>query len=653
MLLKLMLELYNRNHIKNIAYFAGNALIIALFYLYYSIIYAVRESVGTNGYSSMIRSVISAQSEQSQLLMTVVFVTFLFYCIQSYILMRVPEYISFLIFGMSQKQAYLYLMLESLTGCLISTCIGFVVGIAGGLIIKSAHVWNVYIQACQGANMWVIKKLFFTECIVLIISLTAAFIWMDAKPLNALIRSKMLTPIYLNNRNLILLGIIGVSFVLFGCIEYFLTRYIYIQQFSQILMIAGTLLAGWAFINYGLFLCRNKDTKKCVQLLIADSINQNFNHNLVLIGVLCIITFSVFSTAIPSIALYRTDASEDIRYRYDMVYMTTDKHIQPIIKLAEKYEGINETFPMVRLTVGNGEECIGLPDSAYKILTGKQLKLRYREAVVVIEKWGKQDTKELEKSTYGMLAKNLHAGRSGSRFQESYLPISSVKVITGNVLGKYSPLGLYFSESVAFLSDRQFREVRKILLKMDQEPTYFLGFNFPEKGKQACHALESYINRNDKIQTEEDPDTFQENNYYITIEARRLISMMYTQTLVISMIITVVFLFCSLFILVLKFEIEKERIEHRYRFFKSLGLDDCINRKDLYWEIGAPALIGVILGMLIMIPYLFCASKIPNILDYQNIIVWWIIFIVLYTCIHFLVVLMLRRRIERSIKMHS
>lgn len=641
---------YSRNIMVNISYFVGNVLIIALFYLYYNIVYIVNESMGTGGYSSMIRSVLSAQNEQGQLIMTVVFVTFLFYCVQSYILMRASEYVRFLTFGMPQKQAYLYLMMESLTGCLISVCIGFVVGMAAGnLFLQSVHTWNLNIKIFwQCINIWVIKKLFFTESIVLIISLVAVFIWMDIKPLNALVRSETVASIRWNIRNLKLSGVAGIALVVFGCIEYFLTQYIYVQQFSQALILAGMFLACWAFINYGLIWRRKNGIKEGAQLLVTDSISQNFNQNLILIVVLYIISFTAFSTVMPSIALYRRDESADIQYRYDMVYMTRSKYVRPVTRLAERYGGTASALPMVRLTVGNGEECIGLPASACKLLTGKRLKLKYGEAVFVIEKWGKQNAKELEKSAYGTLAKNIHAGRSGSRFQESYLPVSSVKVFTGNILGKYSPLGLYFSESVAFLSDRQFREVRKMLVRTDLEPTYFLGFRFFDNKKQACRTLEAYINRNDRIQTEDDPDTFQENNYYITTEARRLVSMMYAQTFAVSIIITVVFLFCSLFISVLKFRIEKERVINRYRFFQALGLDDHFNRKNLMWEIGTPVLTGIIMGMLVMIPYLFCAYKISNILDYQKIIAGWVFLIVLYVFIHFLVVIIMRKDVKRS-----
>lgn len=66
------------------------------------------------------------------------------------------------------------------------------------------------------------------------------------------------------------------------------------------------------------------------------------------------------------------------------------------------------------------------------------------------------------------------------------------------------------------------------------------------------------------------------------------------------------------------------------------------------WEIGTPVLTGIIMGMLVMIPYLFCAYKISNILDYQKIIAGWVFLIVLYVFIHFLVVIIMRKDVKRS-----
>ncbi|MGN1412614.1 MAG: hypothetical protein ACI4WY_00035 [Anaerovoracaceae bacterium] len=646
-LYRLILLSGGRNIGKRFGYFIGNTFVVMLLYLFYAINYAVTNSTGTGGYSSIVLSVVSAQSEQNLMIVALAFIVFLFFCIRSYIVMRIPEYARFLILGLPQQKAYICLLLESLLGCILSACAGLLLGICLGhpaaylLMNKSKSI-----QLSVEVNLYVIKKIALTEGIALLISLTAAFVWMDLKPLKDLARMRQYIPWQRSCRKLVCLGISGLCFVMFGCIEYFSTKYIYFQQFSQLLLICGTFLACWAFINLCLARMRKKGCYRSAGLLNRNSIDLSLNHNMLLIGVLFIFSFAAFSTVMPSIVLFKNNESKDIRYRYDMIYMTRSNHIRPVMQIAERYGGTVVKIPMMRITVGNGEECIGFPCSAYKILTGKEINVQDDEADFVIEKWGRQKNQIVENDVYGTLAENMHAGRSGSKFEDTPLSVSRVKVLTGSIIGKYSPLGLYFSESTVFFSNREFYRMRNKVVGVEQEPIYFLAFHFASRKNRACQEVESYVNRHDKMQYEEDSETFYENNYYITSDARHVISMMYTQTFTVSVIMLMVLLLCTLFITLLKYSVDEKNIQNRYTFFKALGLDDITNRSNLIWEIGTPSLTGNVMGTAVMIPYIICASIIPNLLNYRQIVSGWIFLIVLYAVVQFIMIFLLRAKIR-------
>lgn len=206
-----------------------------------------------------------------------------------------------------------------------------------------------------------------------------------------------------------------------------------------------------AFFSISAILNKMRQAKSyfSVRMLKLNTIYTKYLNSMFMVGVIFPIAFVSFLYIIPNAAVsYAEGMKKKPVQKYDMVYMTAEKNINAMTSIAKQYDGKVNVLPMVRMTVENDEECIGLPYDAYTKLTGRKLNVKNDEYIIAVES-ASRDRRSVS-GAVSSYAHKLHPGRSGSSLQDSWETHKKVEVVTDSVIGKYSTFMHIYSGSTMF-----------------------------------------------------------------------------------------------------------------------------------------------------------------------------------------------------------
>lgn len=266
-------------------------------------------------------------------------------------------------------------------------------------------------------------------------------------------------------------------------------------------------------------------------------------------------------------------------YPYDMVWMAREDNVPQCRAIAEKYGGKVEFHKMVRVTIKNEEENIGLPESEYFAMTGKKFGLKGREVAVGVEAPNGTEVNFTENSIFDYY-KRMYIGKDSETAEDAVAEKLSMKnddcdyelkeVHVQHVLGRYALNDLVESENTVIFSDELFNEKWAKISQDKNESSTLALFKFPAKTREkACNELMKAAKKNGVKETYH---TFGEESYYSTAHNKAVNSKHLVFSVASNLNIVFSFFASAMLVLFIEMLSSKKEIAKRYTMMSQIGI---------------------------------------------------------------------------------
>ena len=487
------------------------------------------------------------------------------YSVQFYIYLRMKDYGMLKILGIKRKDMNRMLVLEYGIGCICSCAIGIGAGQVISLGIGKVFENLLGVSFIEKIEMTNVYKYTIIICmLIILLSVIVISIILSERELSTILKGTVVKERRIVTSKALILFVFGLVIMIAGMILVFRCENLYIQNYLLLLFYVGF---GIAFIfGTGYFFEKYRKSQRYFEkILVWNDLYHYFNSNKymiliqTLIGVIVIYFSSFFLAGIMG--------NEGEAYPNDILCIYQEgSPLKKVIQESWGMEGIS--FPFIEVNSDFCEGRIGISASCYRQNFGKDARLTEGEIISIcdIENMQSLRKEETTKKSKKIYFENMEEG-------ENY----TVKSETIE-----NRLGFGFGGMVIF-SDTVFENIRQDIGKQKE----MLLLNVEESKlddmtvwleKQPQNMVETIFSK----QTENE-NRKREN----------------TLAVVVLFLVDATILFFGMFIQWLKTFSDSKRLQDKYSFLKTAGMQEKELKKTLKSEIAIPIYIEIICSILI------------------------------------------------------
>lgn len=539
-------------------------------------------------------------------LVTIITVLLMVFSMEQYIKLRIKDYSTFIVLGMTKKMSYMMLLGEY--------CIGWLVSFVSGLLLGSGVLYGTqrllyrlspeFLEITQ-VSLKVYRNTFWLSFGIMAVTFFVLMVWMDAKDFSTLTQVDEIREKKPVSKRWLIFALLGVGVIVLAAYQYQGNDYEYMYAHVE-WVIGGFLIL---FFGGGVVLGILEKHRKFYlrNVLMLNQLYSKYQSSIFIILILFVIHFfalTYISTEIAS--LLPLDKYRE-NYPYDMIWMAQDKKQDQEFSesLVSEYDGTVVYIPMIRVTTYYTAKHIGISESSYKKLTGKEYHLEGREIVVGIEDQEYQQEEEILDDDYWRVYQWLCLGqdtvdRTRVTTEDPEYLYDIKDIHSQSVVGQYSIDGWH--EDVIIFADDYFEEQWERLKSDPKEISMLELFTFPSNYEEkAWEELKAYADENGVEEIEQgliDHSIIYDTEQFLTGEKmRQLFSFA-------SKLFILVFLFVSaFFVMGLRSLLEVPSYQKRYDFLECMGMKRRMREKTLRFEIQCIANVALGAGLCLAIIY--------------------------------------------------
>lgn len=615
MIYRIIFKDFKSNIKNNICFFLANSIGIAEFFVFWGM-YTLMEKImksGVTGEDGIYDIVLSVGA--IAIFSTVLMV----YSMMNYVRLRLRNYSLFVIIGMKKRTMYLLLALEYFMGWISSFLLGI---LTGRILLRGVlKIWHEAFPEYVGAAN-VGTSVYLTTCKVGFAIMAAVFfalmVWTGNRDLSSLTVSEEAKEKRPKKLSWFIAVFAGLGLMGFGYFQYSgsVARgwpYVY----SHLEWIMG----GFLVVAFGggmlLEVIHNKHEDLYIRnLLKFNRLYSKYQSNLLFFLMLLSVHFLALSYCVARIAEMQPIGNYEKYYPYDAIWMAqeNDKDQAFSEMLVKKYNGTEDSLPMIRVTNYFSAEHIGISASSYKEITGKQCELTGSEIIFAVSERKSLSERTVKSDMYKELNQWLVPGKltdywnryitspdtkMAAKDLEHHFQLQNVHV--QNWFGEYGVASN--CEDVVVFSDDYFKEQRQRMLKNPEESTVLKLFSFPEEcRKQALKKLKDYV---DTYGVKDSEWTAQkQSSLYVTEETVLELEKADIFKLSNKLFIMIILFLSGLFAVMIKTISELPSYRKRYEFLECMGIRRKMRKKTISIEIQSIPDIAVFSAAILSVPYL-------------------------------------------------
>lgn len=534
-------------------------------------------------------------------LVTMITILLMVFSMKNYIKLRIKDYSMFIILGMTKKMSYLMLLGEY--------CIGWLVSFLGGLLLGNGVLYGaqygmhrLYSEFIKITKVdWIVyRNTFRLSFGIMAVVFLALMVWLDTRDLSMLMQEEAIKEKKPISKIWLIFTLAGVGMIMRATDQYQSsneTQYI----MAHIEWVIGGLLViifGVGVILGVLERCRRFYLRN---VLILNQLYSKYQSSMFIVLILFVIHFFALTYISTEIASMLPLDKYRENYPYDVIWMAQEKEQEFADELVEKYNGTIITFPMIRVTTYYTAEHIGVSESSYKELTGKEYQLAGREIVVGIEDQEYQKEEKIQDEDYWEAYQWLYLGKATDELfdfnidDEQYL-YDVRDVHSQSVIGQYSID--QWHENVIIFSDDYFEEQWKRIAGNLEEVSELNLFTFPTKNREkAWKELKAYIDENGVEEIKGHSVVYNTEEFLMGVKMRQLFVLTSKLFILVSLFIS------AFFVMGLWTLLEVPAYRRRYEFLECMGMKNRMLERTLRFETQCISNIALAAGICMAIIY--------------------------------------------------
>ncbi len=598
----------------NILYFMANSVGVAEIFVFwgmYSVIGKVMKS-GSTGESGAYDIVICAGA-------VIIFsVTLMVYSMMKYIRLRIRSYSLLVTIGMRKRMMYAMMGFEYAAGWLLSAAFGLLLG--SGLLFLVLRLWHMAFPEYIGRARVEIEVYHRTCRVGLAIMaavLFALIVWSENKGLSGLMEGEEVAEARPKRAYWLIMVLAGIGFFILGFFKYSGSEVIgWPYVYAHMYWIMGAFLIVAFAGGFILEKLHERGDFYLKNLLRLNNLYSRFLSSLLILLMLLAVHFLALSYCVTGICEILPMGDYVRYYPYDALWMAQEKEADQTFskELAEKYKGITESIPMIRVTNYFDSEHIGISAASYEKITGEDCKLKGRQIICAVSQLKCRTGKSIRSDKYRELNQWLVPGKLTDEWHQYLYDLDTKmpqhdtkyhyqikKVHTQNWFGEYGIAS--DCEDVIVFSNEYFKEQRKILLGDPEESTVLQLFSFPKKEKEkACRELKRYVKAygvKDSKWTQQ-----KQSSLYLTSETVEELKKADIFKISNKLFIMAVLFFSGLFAMMIKNLSEIPVYKRRYGFLECMGITGRMKKRVISAEIQSIPSIAVLTSAVLSALYL-------------------------------------------------
>lgn len=498
-----------------------------------------------------------------------------------YIKVRLRDYSLFLILGMKKRMLRQFIGIEYLLGWIVSLGTGILLGNGVQILFKFAVRKYYGGQVVTiSVPLEVYKYTFIISGIMILAVLAVIAVLLEERGMSNLITAEVKKERRPVNRHWLIVVLLGVLAL---CASYVFMNRLGWNYFNEngTYSLVGCIVGGGILMMFGgsLILERVRKNEKYYfkKIISINQLYHRFNSNIMLI-------FAVFAIQLVSIAYLAVNIADNMpvnqpeeKYPYDYIWFAQEKDKAYVEDFVHKYDGSAVMYPAFRVTWQWGEENIGISESTYESVAGKQLGINLTgKEIYYINQSPPKERLVAESAKKGKLPADLHIGRLREEmltmllwddaWEEYY---QSGYSIVGH--GREELFG-YFSktkmcEDVYVFSDEYFEKEWKRIREDEEEPSIIACIQIAEQNRPtAGEQLKEYV-KNNGISAAVDSYVLYSSDE--TRLEKKTESIMY---ITVSMFLMFTLYIGSVFVIGMKTLAEVPIYQKKYYFLKCMGM---------------------------------------------------------------------------------
>lgn len=602
MLYKIIFKNFKSNLKNYILFFISNIIAVAEMFAFWGIDDIVKDAVT----DEIIAFALKYDFRIAAGLVSIITVFLMVFAMRHYVNLRIKDYSTFVMLGMKKKMSYFMILMEYSIGWLFSFLIGLIIG-NGVLYGAQAGIHHIYpeIVKITRVDLKIYRNTFLVSFGIMAVVFFAMMIWMDGKDLSTLMLDEDVKEKRPASKWWLILAIVGIGIVAMafnhypgGDLQYLYSHIEWVIGGFLVLAFGGGALLG------GLEKWKSFYLRHVLQL---NQLFTKYQSGMFIILILFVVHF--FALTYISVEIASALPLEKYRenYPYDMVWMAQAKDEEFSDTLTEKYDGESVCIPMIRVTTFYGAEQIGIAESGYKELSGKECRLTGREIMVGVEDKDYQGEKKIQSGSDWEVYRWLYLGKRSEEtenfswiLQDDETYLYDIKdIYTQSVLGQYSTDQCH--ENVIIFSDEYFEEQWEQIAKNTEEPSILDLFIFPARNREAAwKELKAYADENgvEEFRGISGQNALYDTEQFLSGEKmRELFKFSSKLFILVSLFIS------AFFVMGIKTLAELPSYERRYEFLSCMGMKKRMGERTLRFEIQSIANIALGAGLCMAIIY--------------------------------------------------
>ncbi len=602
MLYKIIFKNFKSNLKNYILFFISNTIAVAEMFAFWGINDIVKDAVT----DEIIAFALKYDFRIAAGLVSFITVFLMVFAMRHYVNLRIKDYSTFVMLGMKKKMSYFMILTEYSIGWLFSFLIGLIIGngVLYGAQMGMHYIYPSFVKITR-VDFSIYRNTFCVSLGIMVIVFVVILIWMDGKDLSTLMLDEEVKEKKPVSKRWLILALLGMGIIAVaayhypaGDMQYLLSHMEWVVGGFFVLAFGGGVVLG------GLEKWKSFYLRHMLQL---NQLSSKYQSSLFIILILFVVHF--FALTYISVEIASALPLEKYRenYPYDMVWMAQPKDKEFSEELVRKYGGEVDDIPMIRVTTFYGAEQIGIAQSDYKKLSGKECHLTGREILVGVEDQEYQKEKKIRSEDDWRVYTWLYLGKKSARTEEFLADVLEEEeylydikdIHTQNVIGQYSTD--QYHENVIVFSDDYFKESWKQISENTEEPSVLKLFTFPSANRaKAWKELKAYADENG---VKEFQGSTSQNALYGTEQFLIGEKMRQLFKLASKLFILVSLFISAFFVMGIKTLSELTSYEKRYEFLNCMGMKKRMREKTLRFEIQSIANIALGAGLCMAIIY--------------------------------------------------
>lgn len=604
MLYKVVLKNLKWNLKNYIIFFVSNIIAVAELFTFWGLRNIIEKAIT----DTMTLTVMRHDFWVSARLVTIVTMFLMIFSMKYYVKQRAADYSTFIMLGMKKRMCYLFMLAEYSIGWIFSFFIGVLIGNAAlyGLQSFLYHLYPEFIVISK-VGFAVYRDTFFLSAGIMAVVFIGLLTWMENKDLGALMLKEEVFEKKPVSAGWLIFSLIGIAFIGLGVDQLFHSDQDDIVLFtsSYIFIAIGGLLVlafGCAVILEFLKKMKRFYIRRILKL---NQLYNKYQSNILIIFILFVIHFFALTYIVIEITGILPLDKFTKNYPYDALWMAQPEDETYSERLAGKYGGTVQKFPMVRVTTRYHVEHIGISETSYEKMTGKSYSLKDKEILVGIEDQEYEQMEKIKDESYWDVYEWLKIGKYKDENQninftsEDSYHYTIKDIFTQSIIGRYSVDA--WSENIIVFSDSFFAEQWETISQKAGEASMLELFSFPKDAKrQACKELEKYASKNG---VEEISKMRPQKSLYITDQFLRTRWMQLFFNISSKLFILISLFISGIFVMGIKILSELPAYSKRYSFLECMGMRERERKKTIRFEVQSIFNIALGAGLVISIVY--------------------------------------------------